>query len=137
MNKTALAKWAQHDVKKRGELIIKRDQDEMVLELEGLDWTTTRNLLKTNTVGLKGGVEKKDDDGFMVDMIAKTVKKMDGEPFDLYDKETLEVIGVKTTEQAINKLFTIGEIGKLITLSRELSGDTDEAEKEEIDELKN
>ncbi|WP_432355316.1 phage tail assembly chaperone [Sporosarcina sp. A2] len=131
----ALEKWLQRDVKATGELELPHIG--LVLELEALDWKTTQNLIKKNTIPRKGGPGERNTDGFTMDMIAKSLKKVNGEPFNLYQEDTLSRIGVKTHEQAINKLFTPFEIGKILQKSNELSGATPEVEEEEVEELKN
>lgn len=135
MNKAGLEKWFQRDVRKTGELEL--PEAGVILELEGLDWKQTQNLLKKNTIPRKDGSTIRNHDGYLMDVIASAIKKANGETFNLYERETLEVIGVKSHDQAINKLFTVTEVNKLIKLANELSGDTPEAEKEEVEELKN
>lgn len=135
MNKPGLEKWLQREVKKTGKLELPTVGIE--LELEGLNWNTTQNLLKKNTIPLKGGGEKRNTSGYTMDLVATSIKKVNGEPFNLYDRETLKEIGVQDHEQAINKLFTVKEIQQILRLSNELSGDTPEAEEEEVEELKN
>lgn len=131
----ALEKWFQRDVKATGELELKSAG--IVLELEALDWNTTQNILKKNTIPRKGGPGERNHDGFTMDMVAMSIKKVNGEPFNLYNQETLDRVGVKSHEQAINKLFTPFEIGKILQKANELSGATPEAEEAEIEELKN
>lgn len=131
----ALEKWLQRDVKATGTLELSHIG--IVLELEALDWKTTQNLIKKNTIPQKGGPGMRNTDGFTMDVIAKSLKKVNGEPFNLYQEETLSRVGVKTHDQAINKLFTPLEIGKILQKSNELSGSTPEAENEEVEELKN
>lgn len=135
MNKVALEKWFKRDVKESDKLALPNAGVE--LEMEGLDWNRTQNLLKKNTIPKKDGSSIRNQEGYAMDLIASSIKKVNGQPFNFYDKETLEAIGVQTHEQAINKLFKVAEIAKILQKSRELSGDTPEAEEAEVEELKN
>lgn len=135
MKSAGLEKWFQRDVKKTGKFELPTVGVE--LELEGLNWDQTQNLLKKNTIPVKGGEDKRNTSGYTMDLIATAIKKANGEPFNLYERDKLDEIGVKTHEQAINKLFTVAEIGKVIRFINGLSDDSPEAEETEIEELKN
>lgn len=135
MNSKALDKWFQRDVRQTTEYELKSQG--ITLEIQALDWETTNNLRKKNTITQKSGAAIRNEDGFPMDMIATAIKKADGEPFNLYDPATLERIGVKTHEKAINKLFSVSEIGEILKKINEISAGSEETENEEVEELKN
>lgn len=135
MNSKGLDKWFQREVRQTAEFVL--ESQDITLEIQGLDWETMNNLRKKNTIKQVNGTEIRNEDGLPMDMIASSIKKANGEPFNLYDRDTLERIGVKTHDKAINKLFALGEIGELLTKIREISNGTEETEKSEVEELKN
>lgn len=135
MNSKGLDKWFQREVRQTAEFVL--ESQGITLEIQGLDWETMNNLRKKNTIKQVNGTEIRNEDGLPMDMIASSIKKANGEQFNLYDRDILERIGVKTHDKAINKLFALGEIGELLTKIREISNGTEETEKSEVEELKN
>lgn len=134
-NSKGLDKWLQRDVLKKGELELK--DAGITLGLQAIDYKTMQNLRKKNVIVTKEGKEIRNEGGFPMDLIATGVKSINGEPFNFYSKEALELLGEKTHEDAINNRFTYLEILELVKAINELSDTSAEAEKDEVDELKN
>lgn len=134
MSKTVLGRWLQKDVKQRKKEYFPRIG--MELEFEALTWKEQKQLLKEHTIKLKKGKERFEDDAYNAHMIAKALVSADGEPLDLTNYETLKENGFTSVEDAVDQLFSIGEIQKISNIIREISN-MDEDEEEEIEELKN
>lgn len=135
MESKGLDKWLKRDVRKTGELEL--PDAGITLELQALDWKTMQNLRKKNVVIAKDGTEIRNEGGLPMDLIATGIKKINGQPFNLYQKETLELLGEKTHEDAINSRFTYMEIAQIIKTINDLSNTSPEQEKKEVDEVKN
>lgn len=135
MSKAVLGKWLKKDVKQRKKVYFPRI--EMELEFEALTWKEQKQLVKEHTVKLKKGKEKFEEDAHQAGMIAKSLVSADGEPLDLTSQETLKENGFTSVEDAVNQLFSVGEIQKISEIIREISNMSEEEEEEEIEELKN
>lgn len=69
--------------------------------------------------------------------MASHIVAIDGQPINLRDKETLKANGLKDTNEAISRMFTIAEINKILETINEISGSSEEEEIEKVEELKN
>lgn len=135
MSKSVIGRWKQKDTRRTHKEHFKRLGFE--LEFEGLVYSEYQNLLKEHTVVLKGGKTKFEEDEFTTALIARTLRKADGEEIDLTKKETLDEFGVSTVQQALDVMFTMGEINRIGSIVSDLSGINEKDEHKEIDELKN
>jgi|GEM_PF-4868495 len=136
MSKAVIGKWLQKDVRQTHTEHF--DRLGFDIEFEGLLYSEYKNLIKEHTVTLKGGVTKFEEDEFTNTLIARTIKKADGEEIDLMKKETLEEFGVDSIGAALDLMFNIGELKRVGDIAQELAGLKDsKAEKKEIEDLKN
>ncbi|AQU79717.1 phage tail assembly chaperone [Planococcus faecalis] len=135
MENKGLEKWFQRDVRPVGELEL--PSAGITVELRALDWKTVNNIRKKNSHTNKSGVLVRNEDGLPMDMIATAIQKINGTPFNFYDKEVLSRLGAKTHEEAINSRFLVSEVAMLLKKINELGSNTAEAEDKEIEELKN
>ncbi|OCA87290.1 phage tail assembly chaperone [Pseudobacillus wudalianchiensis] len=135
MSKSVLGKWLKKDVKIRKKEHFPRIGFD--LEFEALTWSEQKQLIKEHTVKLKKGKERFEEDAYTAAIIARSLVSADGEPLDLNNPETLQENGFTSTEDAVNKLFSVGEIKKANEIIKEISGFNEEDEEEEVEELKN
>lgn len=135
MESKGLDKWLQRDVRTKTDLEL--PDAGITVTLQALDWKTVQNLRKKNTILTKDGKEIRNDDGFPMDLIATGIQAINGQPFNFYKKESLELLDEKNHVDAINNRFTVPEISMLITTINGLSKSTSDDEKAEVDELKN
>lgn len=135
MSKKVFGKWLQRNTRKTHTEYF--EDIGIEVKFEGLLYSEFKNLIKDHTVVLKGGQTKFEDEEFETDLIARTIKEADGEPIDLTSKADLEEIGAQNTKEALDMLFTLGEIQRVAQIAKDLAGLDEKEEKKEIEELKN
>lgn len=135
MSKAVIGKWKQKDTRQKHTEHFERLGFDV--EFEGLLNSEYHSLIKEHTVTLKGGVTKFEEEEFNDAFIAKILKKADGDEIDLTDKATLEEFGVSTIKEALDIMFTFGEINRINEIAKDLSGINVKKEHKEIEELKN
>ncbi|KIL79595.1 phage tail assembly chaperone [Bacillus badius] len=135
MSQAILGEWLQKDVRKRKKEYLPRVGKE--IELASLTWDEQKMLTKEHTVVLGGGKTKFNQEEYTTAWMAAHIVAIDGQPINLRDKKTLKENGLKDTNEAISRMFTIAEINRVLEIINEISGASEEEEVEKVEELKN